>query len=111
MVCWSISKVRFAPTIFEAKGKEKKYKSARYVAWIIPAVGSGEVQIVDLGEAEAIDNAIQAARKSVQAVMDENSVLKQQGEVEAEKQSGKICSGLRSWFGNRLQTKLAGRSN
>jgi CHAT domain-containing protein len=55
---------RFEPLNFSAKGDEKKWLPARYVAWIIPPVDAGEVRIVDLGEARLIDRAVAETRKN-----------------------------------------------
>lgn len=38
-----------------------------YAAWIIPAAGQGRIEIIDLGEAERIDEAIRAARRAFQS--------------------------------------------
>jgi len=84
---------RFPVFNFQAKGKEKQYKPSRYVAWIIPAaeqgpgVEQGDVQVVDLGPAEAIDAAVELARNSIRTAAAEDSLLRQYGEIIAEKQA------------------------
>jgi tetratricopeptide (TPR) repeat protein/CHAT domain-containing protein len=53
---------RFNVANFEAKLGEKQSLGYHYVAWIIPPAGKGDVQLVDLKEAEPIDRAIAEAR-------------------------------------------------
>ena len=50
-----------------------KSMGPRYVAWITPPQGKGEVQLVDLGEAEAIDQLVDQTRK---ALIDTESIKK-----------------------------------
>ena len=54
---------RFAPRRFGSKPGEKHWDAARYVAWVIPP--AGDVAVVDLGAAEAIDAAVKAVRATV----------------------------------------------
>jgi tetratricopeptide (TPR) repeat protein len=59
--------VRFRPAIFAAKENEKHWEPARYVAWLTPPAGRGEIEVVDLGPAEAIDAAVALVRAGVAA--------------------------------------------
>ncbi len=58
--------VRFEPYIFGAKHGEKYWQPARYVVWLVPPAGQGPVEIVDLGEAGAIDGAVEKARQAIE---------------------------------------------
>ncbi len=49
-----------------AKTKPRKKLSARYGALANPAAGEGEIQIVDLGDADQIDSGVNAARRVLQ---------------------------------------------
>ncbi|MCI0462331.1 MAG: CHAT domain-containing protein, partial [Gemmataceae bacterium] len=66
---------------FKATGKQKRWQPARYIVWVIPPAGQGEVRLIDLGPAEAIDNAVQRMRPQVQA--GPHAILRQ-GEPDAE---------------------------
>jgi len=69
---------RFVPWDF---ARDRKAQPARYAAWVVPAAGGGNVRLLDLGEAAAIDQAVQAAR---QALADAPKRIRQQGEPDAE---------------------------
>ena len=56
---------RFYVSNFQAKGKEPEIGPAHYAAWLIPPAGKGEIQIVDLGDAEAIDRLVAAVRQGL----------------------------------------------
>ena len=80
---------RFGVANFAAKGDEKQYHPARYAAWLIPAKVQGEVQLIDLGEAEKIDAAVAALRKELRLCQNPNKEVNpilRLGEPEAEKQ-------------------------
>ncbi len=57
---------RFRPHRFESKRGEIHWEPARYVAWVIPPHGSGDVRIIDLGEASEIDEAVVMARAAIE---------------------------------------------
>ena len=65
--------VRFDLFNFQAETNQPRWQPARYVAWIIPPSGQGEVQIVDLGDAVEIEKSIAAVRGNLQAVADTTS--------------------------------------
>ena len=54
-----IEVARFRVCDFKAKGR-RNWLPPHYAAWLIPAEGQGEITIVDLGEAQQIDDAVQA---------------------------------------------------
>ena len=53
------------------------------MAWLIPADGQGEISIVDLGEAQPIEAAVQQARTALEKG---ETTIRKEGEVDAEKQ-------------------------
>lgn len=56
----------FARCDFDVFYVSHPLKEHRYVACLIPPAGAGEVQLIDLGPAEAIEQALTAARQLVQ---------------------------------------------
>lgn len=64
---------------------------AKYLAWVIPPAGHGEVKLVDLGPCAAIDAAIAAARKPLLAARE---AILDVGEAEAEKALQKELAAL-----------------
>jgi hypothetical protein len=71
--------VRFEVTDFQAKSEEQEKLPARYLAFL--TTRSDDVQIVDLGPADAIEQAIQAARQELNAAMKH---IREKGEPQAE---------------------------
>jgi CHAT domain-containing protein/Tfp pilus assembly protein PilF len=78
-----IELARFRLIDFKAGAGERKQPRPRYAAWIIPALGRGEVRLVDLGPAEKIDEAVQAARRTLRRAARD---IRQRGEPEAERE-------------------------
>lgn len=76
-----IDLVRMSISTFEPKAKADH--QPHYVAWIIPPQGEGTVQIRDLGEADAIDAAIEKLRASLANAAAMDSVLRNEGEAVA----------------------------
>jgi tetratricopeptide (TPR) repeat protein len=58
---------------------DKRWKPARYVAWVTPA--RGDVRIVDLGDAEAIDAAVREVRRGLAGSA---KLIRGKGEPQAE---------------------------
>ena len=52
----------------------------RYVAWITPPQGKGDVQLIDLGKAEAIEQLVEQTRKTM---LDSAKSINRVGEIEA----------------------------
>jgi CHAT domain-containing protein len=58
----------------------KRWKPARYAAWVTPA--KGDVQLIDLGPADAIDAAVKDVRVALEGA---HKLIRAKGEPEAEK--------------------------
>jgi formylglycine-generating enzyme required for sulfatase activity/tetratricopeptide (TPR) repeat protein len=78
-----IARFRVFP-LGEKDRQKKKLQPARYVAWVIPPTGKGDVQLVDLGEADPVDAQIKSLRERLQAVQGQDSTLLKEGEPKAE---------------------------
>jgi tetratricopeptide (TPR) repeat protein len=72
---------RFDRKNLQWKPGDKYPLGERYVAWIIPP--SGDIQIIDLGDAKRIDDAVAAVRKKLQIAQ---QAIRTMGEVLAEKE-------------------------
>ncbi len=93
---------RFSVYDFQATGKQKRWQSARYVAWVTPRQGA--VSVVDLGEAAKIDAAVAVAR---QALEDAPLLLKgARGEVAAEQHTRQALGALAALVLQPLQRHL-----
>ncbi len=74
----------FTPYRFQPKPGQKYWKKARYVAWIIPPQGAGDVQVVDLGRADALEASLESVRDHLKQAGNASSPLLQDGEEAAE---------------------------
>ena len=72
---------RFGVRNFATSNRDERWQAPRYAAWIIPAAGQGEVRIVDLGNAEGVDAAVQAVRT---ALLEGPALIRENGEPEAQ---------------------------
>lgn len=66
--------VRFTRIDFTVPASGRRLHESRYVAWIVPAAGAGEVTVVDLGDADAIDAAVAAYREAVSGDSREDAI-------------------------------------
>lgn len=72
---------KFEVIDFQSTDDKTRWKSHRYAAWIIRP--TGDIQVVDLGEAKLLDDAIAAARKELDTAP---ATIRAKGEPDAEKQ-------------------------
>lgn len=72
---------RFRLRNFKAKGQESEWLAPRYVAWLIPPAGEKPVEVVDLGEAVAIEAAVVEFHQEIRAA---GKQVVEEGEAEAE---------------------------
>jgi CHAT domain-containing protein/Tfp pilus assembly protein PilF len=86
---------RFRVLDYYAKVANAQWKAPRYVAWIIPPKGRGDVRVIDLGEAGSIDDSVALTRKTIQPAA---ATLRTQGEPEAERQVRKPLDSLAQWI-------------
>lgn len=96
---------RFAVFNYAARRKGEDWKPARYAAWITPPQGQGSVQVVDLGEASAIDAAVSAYREALRQAIGEQSLAAKLGEAHAEKM---LSEAARPLVDSVLQPIMAG---
>jgi CHAT domain-containing protein/tetratricopeptide (TPR) repeat protein len=78
---------RFRVLNFQAK----EFLPPRYAAWVIPPQDRGAVHLIDLGEADAIDEAVAAVRR---AIKPDAAALRDRGEPETEAATSKFLEDL-----------------
>ena len=62
-----INIARFDVFNFAGKTPAETWKAAHYAAWIVPPADQGDVKVVDLGEANIIDDVVEEFQKAMQA--------------------------------------------
>ena len=102
---------RFRVFDFAARGQQEKWQAEHYMAWIIPPLGAGEIQIVDLGEAQKLDGAVQAARTALAAAAGAAGTIADQGEPAAEKHVHKPLADLAAQLLEPLRKHLGDRKH
>jgi len=75
---------RFRIDQFNPKTELNVFTPARYVAWVIPAAGAGDLRIIDLGDAKTIDTAIQTARGALENTPDRLEKRESESKLEAD---------------------------
>ena len=76
---------QLADRLRRLKGRSDWYRPARYLAWVIPPRGNGDVRLVELGPAAEIDSAIANARKAMADAAAPGGALERLHETESEK--------------------------
>jgi CHAT domain-containing protein/Tfp pilus assembly protein PilF len=66
-------------------------KGLHYAAWIVPPAGSGEVRLIDLGDASLIERRVEVVR---QTLRDAPALIRKEGEAEGEKVAQQALQGL-----------------
>jgi CHAT domain-containing protein/Tfp pilus assembly protein PilF len=103
---------RFEIHDFKAKQQESDSLPPHYAAWLIPAEAIGSIAIVDLGEAQKIDDAVKQARTALEKA---EKTIHDAGEAGAEKQVREamqrltrlVWEPLEAHFGNARQLILS----
>lgn len=72
---------RFTVYDFKDLRKEKEDLPQHYAGWVIPSAGEGQIKLVDLGDAAALDAAVAEARKALEQAPRQ---IRENGEPEAE---------------------------
>ena len=91
---------------FRAKPDEPSWKPARYVAWIVP--NTGEISVIDLGPADAIEKAVAKVRKQFEQAP---KAIRESGEPLAEKSLDESMKPLADWSSSRFLPKRGNTRN
>jgi len=89
--------VRFEPKNLAAQTKDDANQPTRYFAWLVPPAGKGDIKIVDLGLADAIDAAVARVRTGLADAIggpQKQGLILEQGEPEAQAALAKPLEAL-----------------
>ena len=86
----SIAKVKIRD--FAKSQESTKWKETKYIAWIVPPAGGGDIKLVDLGPAKTIDADVVKLRKELTG--DFFARNGERGDVENEKQYRQVAQSL-----------------
>jgi CHAT domain-containing protein len=77
-----------------AKQMEKNIEHSMYAAWIVPPPGEGSIQVVDLGQALAVEAAVVRYRDALRGALGEHGTIAMGGELKAEQSLRKAARPL-----------------
>ncbi len=97
---------RFRVANFKAKAHEKFWEPARYAAWVVPPAGEDDVQLIDLGDAEAIDQTVRDVRQALAA---SPTAIRGDGEAAAEQALRRPLAALAQKLLQPLRPHLDGK--
>jgi CHAT domain-containing protein len=89
---------------YQAKEKKRQWLPPVYAAWVIPPIGRGDVELIDLGPADKIDGAVQAVRVALHAAP---AQIQRQSEALSENRLKKVLGGLAGLVLRPLAKRLA----
>jgi CHAT domain-containing protein len=98
---------RFHLYDFGDEPRKTRWREPVYVAWVVPPAGGGTVQIVNLGPAEPIDQAIQQTRRAINSTLEETREL---GEIASEESIRKKLESLTDQIFNPIRERMRGVS-
>jgi len=87
---------RFSIFDFQAKGEEPQWKAAHYAAWITSPRADSKTVLIDLGEADSIDQLIEKVRQQIAADASKTGAIAKDGEGTAVTALMKDMSALAS---------------
>lgn len=102
---WLIDIARFQRRNFNPANHAERWQPEHYAAWLIPAAGSGEVKLIDLGPATEIDAAVSQTRE---ALVKAQATIRMNGEADAEKELQPTLKSLAKLVLDPLLPQLAG---
>jgi CHAT domain-containing protein/tetratricopeptide (TPR) repeat protein len=99
----------FYPYNFDSHSRKDAWKPLHYAAWIIPPANQGDIQIVDLGEAQPIDDCIEEVQHAMRDASGggaEQGLIAKLGEKQAEQTVRQPLSKLAQLIWTPLEKQL-----
>lgn len=92
---------------FQATRNERHWDPPHYLAWLIPSKNEGDVELIDLGTAEAIDQQIESVRRQLSKDGEKNGAIASEGEIEATRQLTKELEKLAELMWKPISDRLS----